>query len=64
MASPAFWTRDHRTSKSPIHLAFTAQTQDAVKEFHRAALTAGGRDNGCPGPRGQPELNYYAGFRG
>jgi catechol 2,3-dioxygenase-like lactoylglutathione lyase family enzyme len=60
--SPAFWTEDHRTSQSPIHVAFTATSREAVNEFHRSALAAGGRDNGAPGPRGPAELNYYAAF--
>jgi catechol 2,3-dioxygenase-like lactoylglutathione lyase family enzyme len=61
-AQPAFWTEDHQTSRSPIHLAFTAESAAAVDEFHRAALAAGGKDNGEPGPRGPKEMNYYAAF--
>lgn len=61
-ALPAFWTEEHWTSQSPIHLAFTAKDREAVNEFHRVALAAGGRDNGAPGLRGPPELNYYAAF--
>ena len=33
------------------HIAFLADSQQAVQAFHAAALAAGGRDNGAPGPR-------------
>jgi catechol 2,3-dioxygenase-like lactoylglutathione lyase family enzyme len=62
VTQPAFWTGAHETSRSPIHLAFTAATRDAVDAFHRAALAAGGTDNGAPGPRGPAAMNYYAAF--
>jgi catechol 2,3-dioxygenase-like lactoylglutathione lyase family enzyme len=62
IAQPAFWTLDHRTSASPIHVAFGAGTMEVVDEFHRAALAAGGSDNGGPGPRGPKEMKYYAAF--
>ena len=61
-ALPAFWSKSHITSASPIHLAFQAADRSAVDAFHRAALAAGGIDNGPPGPRGPPEMNYYGAF--
>jgi catechol 2,3-dioxygenase-like lactoylglutathione lyase family enzyme len=30
--------------------------------FHRAALAAGGRDNGAPGPRPEYHPGYYGAF--
>jgi catechol 2,3-dioxygenase-like lactoylglutathione lyase family enzyme len=33
------------------HLALRAEDRDAVDAFHAAALAAGARDNGAPGPR-------------
>ena len=62
IAEPAFWTSAHETSRSPIHVAFKATSRDAVDAFHRAALAAGGTDNGAPGPRGPAEMKYYAAF--
>lgn len=62
IAEPAFWTGEHRTSASPIHLAFEAADRGAVEAFHRAAIAAGGTDNGEPGPRGPAEAAYYAAF--
>ncbi|MDF3030882.1 MAG: lactoylglutathione lyase-related lyase [Moraxellaceae bacterium] len=43
------------------HLAFQASGRDAVQAFHRAALAAGGRDNGPPGERPY-HPGYYAAF--
>jgi catechol 2,3-dioxygenase-like lactoylglutathione lyase family enzyme len=44
-----------------VHLAFQAASRDAVDQFHRAALAAGGRDNGAPGLRAY-HPGYYAAF--
>jgi catechol 2,3-dioxygenase-like lactoylglutathione lyase family enzyme len=61
-ARPAFWTGTHATSAAPMHFAFTAPSREAVDAFHKAAIEAGGRDNGAPGPRGPQEMGYYAAF--
>ncbi len=45
-----------------FHLAFTAPSREAVDLFHAAALRAGGRDCGAPGPRPQYGSTYYAAF--
>lgn len=45
-----------------LHLAFAAETRRQVQEFHRAALAAGGKDNGPPGVRPQYSGTYYAAF--
>ena len=45
-----------------LHLAFTAENRQQVEAFHRAALEAGGKDNGAPGLRPQYHANYYAAF--
>jgi len=46
---------------SRIHLAFQASDRDQVESFHRAAIAAGGRDNGPPGERSY-HAGYYAAF--
>ncbi|WP_242112830.1 VOC family protein [Luteimonas aquatica] len=43
------------------HLAFQAADAAMVDAFHRAALAAGGRDNGAPGQRDY-HPGYYAAF--
>jgi catechol 2,3-dioxygenase-like lactoylglutathione lyase family enzyme len=47
---------------SQLHLAFTARSRRQVEAFYRAALAAGGKDNGPPGLRPQYHPNYYAAF--
>jgi len=45
-----------------LHLAFKAESRRQVEAFHRAALKAGGKDNGAPGLRAHYHANYYAAF--
>ena len=54
----------YQTEEKPahLHLAFVAENRRQVDAFHRAALEAGGKDNGPPGPRPQYSRNYYAAF--
>lgn len=47
---------------SGLHFSFVAASRKAVDEFYAAALKAGGRDNGKPGPRTNYGPNYYAAF--
>jgi predicted lactoylglutathione lyase len=47
---------------SPTHLAFEAKSKQEVEEFYRAALNAGGKDNGGPGYRPDYWPGYYAAF--
>ena len=44
-----------------VHLAFQARDRAMVDRFYRAALAAGGRDNGAPGERPY-HPGYYAAF--
>lgn len=44
-----------------IHLAFQANSTEMVDKFYRAALDAGGWDNGAPGDRAY-HPGYYAAF--
>lgn len=45
-----------------FHLAFAAESRQAVVEFHVRALAAGGKDNGAPGTREHYGPTYYAAF--
>jgi catechol 2,3-dioxygenase-like lactoylglutathione lyase family enzyme len=47
---------------APVHLAFAAATRAQVREFHAAALAAGGKDNGAPGLRPKYSATYYGAF--
>lgn len=47
---------------SPVtHIALLATDRASVRAFHAAALAAGGRDNGAPGPRPY-HPGYYSAF--
>ena len=45
-----------------MHLALRAPDRKTVDAFHAAALAAGGKDNGKPGPRPEYHENYYGAF--
>jgi catechol 2,3-dioxygenase-like lactoylglutathione lyase family enzyme len=45
-----------------VHLALRADTTAQVDAFYKAALAAGGKDNGPPGIRSEYSENYYAAF--
>lgn len=47
---------------SGLHVCFDAPTRKSVDAFHKAALAAGGKDNGKPGLRADYGANYYAAF--
>ena len=50
---------DARTIPTHIHLAFQARDRAMVDAFYKAALSAGGSDNGKPGER-----HYHPGYYG
>jgi len=56
-----FWIGKRKTVE-PTHVAFEAKSKDEVEAFYRAALAAGGRDNGGPGYRRDYWPGYYAAF--
>jgi catechol 2,3-dioxygenase-like lactoylglutathione lyase family enzyme len=51
-----------RYPAASIHVAFAADSEEQVREFHAEALRAGGRDNGAPGPRSEYSAGYYGAF--
>ena len=57
-----FWLRRQTTRQEPIHVAFFAENRSQVDAFYKAALAAGGRDNGAPGIRERYHPNYYGAF--
>ena len=59
---PEFWIGLHGIPPGPIHIAFAAENREQVRAFHRAALAAGGRDNGAPGIRAKYHPDYYGAF--
>ena len=59
---PDFWLAEGTPNQPPIHIAFSAPSKQHVDEFYRAALAAGGKDNGPPGPRPHYHEKYYGAF--
>lgn len=64
---PEFWL-NARAGLSPqpettgIHICLRAPSEDAVRTFHAAALTRGGRTAGDPGPRQGAFTTYFGAF--
>jgi catechol 2,3-dioxygenase-like lactoylglutathione lyase family enzyme len=59
---PDFWIQETSPNHPPVHVAFRVPTRALVDAFHAAAIAAGGRDNGAPGPRPHYHANYYGAF--
>ncbi|WP_424628905.1 VOC family protein [Bradyrhizobium sp. SYSU BS000235] len=59
---PDFWIGGEGGLNKPVHIAITANDRAAVDAFYKAALAAGGRDNGAPGLRPHYHPNYYGAF--
>jgi catechol 2,3-dioxygenase-like lactoylglutathione lyase family enzyme len=54
--------QDGRPLTEHLHLAFPAREDATVRAFHAAALAAGYRDHGAPGPRAAYHPRYYGAF--
>jgi catechol 2,3-dioxygenase-like lactoylglutathione lyase family enzyme len=68
---PDFWigvgpasyqTADQLAPITPVHVAFAAASRAQVDAFFAAAVQAGARDFGAPGPRPQYHPGYYGAF--
>ena len=59
---PALWLHRAAAAPGPLHLAFTARDHAQVDAFYRAAIAAGGKDNGAPGLRPHYHPDYDAAF--
>jgi catechol 2,3-dioxygenase-like lactoylglutathione lyase family enzyme len=58
---PDFWISGGAAT-SPIHVAFAAERRADVDAFYKAAMAAGGKDNGAPGLRPHYHKDYYGAF--
>ena len=64
---PEFWL-NAREQLSPqpettgTHICLRAPSEDAVREFHVAALARGGKTAGDPGPRQAAFTSYFGAF--
>jgi catechol 2,3-dioxygenase-like lactoylglutathione lyase family enzyme len=59
---PFFWIGAVRERPGRVHVAFGADDRPTVDAFYKAAIAAGGRDNGKPGLRPHYHPNYYGAF--
>lgn len=67
LTSPEFWVQTPADGQAPsagngVHIAFAARSERAVQAFHAAAMAAGGKDEGAPGPRPDYGPTYYGAF--
>jgi len=64
---PEFWLNARPGSPpaaedSGAHICLRARTTEAIDAFHKAAIGAGGSDDGPPGMRPEYNERYYAAF--
>jgi catechol 2,3-dioxygenase-like lactoylglutathione lyase family enzyme len=64
---PEFWIqlpadRNIASVGNGVHVGFSAKSTEAIHAFHRAALGAGGMNEGDPGPRPDYGPAYYGAF--
>ena len=59
---PFLWISGGGKTSPHTHIAFRAENRAQVDAFHKAALAAGGKDNGGPGIREMYHPNYYGAF--
>jgi catechol 2,3-dioxygenase-like lactoylglutathione lyase family enzyme len=57
-----FWIARGTPNVPPLHVAFRVGSRAIVDAFYRAAMAAGGCDNGAPGIRAHYHPNYYSAF--
>jgi catechol 2,3-dioxygenase-like lactoylglutathione lyase family enzyme len=65
--TPVFWVQlPHDQSAASVgngvHVGFVGRSKAVIETFHRAALEAGGRDEGAPGPRPDYGPHYFGAF--
>jgi catechol 2,3-dioxygenase-like lactoylglutathione lyase family enzyme len=59
---PDLWFGAEGAMNKPVHIAILAKDRATVDAFYKAAMAAGGRDNGPPGIRPHYHANYYGAF--
>jgi len=59
---PDLWFGAEGAMNKPVHIAIVAKDRATVDAFYKAAMAAGGRDNGAPGIRPHYHANYYGAF--
>ena len=62
IGKPILWLAPADETPAPLHIACYTADRAVVDAFYKAALAAGGKDNGAPGLRPHYHANYYAAF--
>ncbi|OGF93714.1 hypothetical protein A3G54_02105 [Candidatus Giovannonibacteria bacterium RIFCSPLOWO2_12_FULL_44_15] len=60
--NPDLWIVERKENLGREHAAILVGDKSVVDQFHKAALEAGGKDNGAPGIRQEYSPDYYAAF--
>ncbi len=65
--TPVFWVqlphdRSPATVGNGVHVGFIGRSKAVIETFHRAALEAGGLDEGAPGARPDYGPHYFGAF--
>ncbi|HEV7692859.1 MAG TPA: VOC family protein [Hyphomonadaceae bacterium] len=61
-SKPYFWVGQNGPATAGLHVAFATDSRAKVDAFYKAAMAAGGKDNGPPGVRAHYHPNYYGAF--
>ena len=56
------WFTIDKSKSGPVHISWKVDSKEIVDEFYKAALAAGGKDNGAPGTRAEYHDDYYGAF--
>ena len=59
---PDFWISEGKPNRPHVHVAFRVDSKKKVDDFYAAAIEAGAKDNGKPGPRPHYHDKYYGAF--
>lgn len=59
---PFLWISGGGKTSPHTHIAIRAENRAQVDAFYKAAIAAGGKDNGPPGIRAMYHPNYYGAF--
>lgn len=59
---PSLWLYEMNGTPARLHVAIAVDSRSEVDAFYKAAMAAGGKDNGAPGLRPHYHPNYYGAF--
>jgi catechol 2,3-dioxygenase-like lactoylglutathione lyase family enzyme len=60
--TPEFWLGPSKQIQQFTHIAFKAETEEAIEEFYKIAIQEGATCHGKPKLRNDYYINYYSAF--